>query len=970
MNILHNKRNRRWLIITSAIFGVGLALNLVATVSPLNGVLKIVWGPDRAIKKPGDTAKAYENTTKSKADAKAKGNELNGTLCNEGIVLLKNTNNALPLKEGSKISVFGKNSANIVLSNSGSGGGNASDAISLEKALKDNGFSVNGKLFDFYKSNASGNGRPDNPSMDSGGGDLVTGETPISSYTSEVKSSYANYNDAAVIVLSRISGEGFDLPMTMEYNRERHYLQLDENETALIKHVCEQNFKHVIIYLNSNNPMELGFLDDPTHYAYNEKIDGCIWAGGLGNVGSLAIGRVLKGEVNPSGHLTDTYPRDFKQDPVWQNFGNNRISGTKSGDNYTEGDFGSKYYFVDYEEGIYVGYRYWETRFESEGADWYKKNVVFPFGYGLSYTSFSQEITNETELNAAKLSDEEIIVKVKVKNTGTVEGKDVIQVYANLPYTANGIEKSSKVLAGFAKTDSLKPNEEKEYSVSINPYYLASYDFDDKNKNNFKGFEIEAGNYSLEIGKNVHETIQKVSLEALSDNILIDKDPVTKTPVQNLYDDAAIHLSQQLSRSNWNGTYPVSPTADDKDIWYWADEKGIEIDVLNADKSSYNPLEKTPATTMPTTGTVTKKVKYEEEVDGQKVEKERNMILRDMVGKDYDDPDWQDLLNQMTFEELEGLNLNAAFKTNKADSIKKPETSETDGPSGFVNFMDTNTFYGTAKYCNETVIAATWNEPLAEEFGETVGEEGLWGDSEGRGKGLVYSGWYAPGANIHRGQFGGRIAEYFSEDPLLSGKLSAAITRGAAKKGVYTYMKHFALNEQETHRGGVNVWANEQAIREIYLRPFEIAVKEAKATGIMSSFNKIGTKWTGGDYRLLTTILRVEWGFHGTVICDFSTGQSHMDAKQMAYAGGDLNLDSMESKWANKNNKSDVTVLRENAHHILYTIANSNTFNAEIIGYQLPVWTVAMFWIDGAIMAALLAWGVILIIAESKKNPA
>jgi beta-glucosidase len=343
------------------------------------------------------------------------------------------------------------------------------------------------------------------------------------------------------------------------------------------------------------------------------------------------------------------------------------------------------------------------------------------------------------------------------------------------------------------------------------------------------------------------------------------------------------------------------------------------------------------------------------------------MILRDMIGKDYDDEDWNHLLNQMPFEELEALNLNAAFKTNKADSIGKPETSETDGPSGFVNFMDTNTFYGTAKYCNETVIGATWNIPLTEQFGETVGEEGLWGDSEGKGKGLVYSGWYAPGANIHRGQFGGRVAEYFSEDPLLSGKMSAAVTKGALKKGVYTYMKHFALNEQETHRGGVNVWCNEQAIREIYLRPFEIAVKEAKATGIMSSFNKIGTKWTGGDYRLLTTILRKEWGFKGTVICDFSTGQSHMNAKQMAYAGGDLNLDSMESKWAKKDNASDVTVLRENAHHILYTIANSCVFNAEVIGYALPTWEVIMFWVDGAILALLAAWGIILVISERKK---
>ena len=965
MNIWKNKRTRAWLITTSAVFALGLTVNLVAAVSPVNNLLQIVLGPSKAITKEGEVA--YEKTTESKEEAKKKGEELNNTLCDEGIVLLKNDNKALPLAEGAKISVFGKNSANVVLSNSGSGGGSSKDAVSLKAALTQNGFAINEKLMSFYESKASGDGRSENPSMDSGGGYLVTGETPISSYSADIQQSYSEYSDAAIIVFSRIAGEGFDLPMTMEADANKHYLQLDENETALIKHVCEQNFKHVIIYLNSNNPLELGFLDDPNHYAYNSKIDGCIWAGGLGNVGSLALGRVLKGQVNPSGHLIDTYPRNFKEDPVWQNFGNNRVSGKKPGDVYMEGDYASKYFFVDYEEGIYVGYRYWETRGTSEGEEWYKNHVVYPFGYGLSYTTFTQEITNTSDLANAKMSDEAILFKVKVKNTGDVAGKEVVQVYADLPYTTGGIEKSTKVLAGFAKTDLLKPNQEQVVEVSVNPYYLASYDFDDKNKNDFKGFEIEAGAYSFEIGKNAHETIQSVSIQNLDANILFDKDPVTKTPVENLYDDAAVHLSQQLSRADWNGTYPVSPTADDKDLWYWEDEKNISFADMNADLSSYNPLETNPATEMPITNTVTKKIPYEEEVDGEKVTKERAMILRDMIGKDYDDEDWNDLLNQMPFEELEALNLNAAFKTNKADSIAKPETSETDGPSGFVNFMDTNTFYGTAKYCNETVIGATWNIPLTEQFGETVGEEGLWGDSEGKGKGLVYSGWYAPGANIHRGQFGGRVAEYFSEDPLLSGKMSAAVTKGALKKGVYTYMKHFALNEQETHRGGVNVWCNEQAIREIYLRPFEIAVKEAKATGIMSSFNKIGTKWTGGDYRLLTTILRKEWGFKGTVICDFSTGQSHMNAKQMAYAGGDLNLDSMESKWAKKDNASDVTVLRENAHHILYTIANSCVFNAEVIGYALPTWEVIMFWVDGAILALLAAWGIILVISERKK---
>lgn len=964
------RRTRSWFITTAVLLGLGVTVNSVATSGLLYDVICNVLGGSRAILKPGQK-ELFAKKTNSKDDAKQAGEKLTEEITGEGIVLLKNENNALPLKEGAKISVFGKNSVNLIYGTSGSGGGDNSEAVKLEDALKEGGFNVNPTLTEFYKSDKSGSGRSKNPSIENGGvKELETGETPISSYGSDITDSYSEYKDAAIIVFARIAGEGFDLPMGD--GTSKHYLQLDNNEAALINHVCDQGFEHVIVYINSNNPLECGFLDDPFHYAYRPEIDAALWSGGLGTKGINSLPKILKGEINPSGHLVDTFARDFRKDPVWQNFGVNLKYDGSTGDNYTEGGAKSSYYFVDYEEGIYVGYRYWETRARDEGEYWYKRNVVYPFGYGLSYTNFKWEVLESTALKATSITkDGKIKVKVRVHNEGDVAGKDVVQLYAKLPYTKRGIEKPYEVLAGFAKTELIEPKAYKDVEIEVDPYYLASFDFEDKNKNDFKGYELEKGKYSLLLNKDAHHVVEEIVLPELKEDIKWDKDPVTGTTVTTLFDDIDDHLQTVLSRNNWEGTFPKSPTDDDKDLLNFP-----EILEKLSVKSTLNPYDEANKTeswykeaTMPKTNTVTKEV--EEEVTGEDNKTEtikRKLKLKDLIGKDYNDPLWDDLLNQMSVEEMEEIHLHGAFQTAKADSIGKPKTNESDGPSGFVQFMGDPTIYGTATYCNQIVMAATWNQELSELMGETVGEEGLWGNA--RGDGLPYSGWYAPGVNIHRGQFGGRVAEYYSEDSFLSGKMAAAIVRGAKSKGVYTMMKHFILNEQETHRAdyGSNSWCTEQAFREIYLRPFEIAVKEGGATAVMSSFNRIGTTWAGGDYRLLTNVLREEWGFHGTVICDFNTHPEYMSAKQMAYAGGNLNLANQPQAWVNKANAQDVTVLRENIKGILYTVANSNTFNADIIGYLNPLWVNVMYIVDACIGAVLIAWGAWAIITVYKKE--
>ncbi len=918
-----------------------------------------------------DVDSPYVPEAQSKREAYDLANTYNEWFCEEGSVLLKNANNTLPLAEGSKVSVFGKNSVNLVYGGTGSGAGNLSDAKTLYKSLEAAGFEYNPTLKSFYEDNSkSGSGRGENSDDLDNGEEVVmsTGETPYDSYVSHnITASYAGYSDAAIVVFSRAGGEGFDLPKSSSDDSERHYLELDTNEQELLKRVTD-NFEKVVVVINSSHAMELGFVEEDTY----GNIDACLWIGAPGASGIMALGRILSGEVNPSGHTADTYAADFTKDPSYNNFG------------YTTNIYDKKdssdrsYWFSQYEEGIYVGYRYYETAwYEAEQENYagfdYDSAVVYPFGYGLSYTSFSWEIVDDSSLNGTQISaDGEYTVTVKVTNTGRYPGKDVVQMYCSAPHTKGGIEKAYKVLCGFEKTPELYPASENaahpedaasgkdkpnscEITLAFTPYDAASYDYSDANENDFIGYELDSGNYTMFVSRDAHDDFAEIPFTVGAEGIRYENDPVTDTKVENLFSDAEEGLvTERLSRSDFAGTWPRRATDTDK-----AASDSL-ISALTSTKSN-NP--ESDSYTLPEQGVV-----YE-----------TPLMLRDLlydkdgnfVGRvSYGDERWERLLNQLTVSDLGNLFNDGCFHSVALLGIGKPLTIDTDGPSGFTNFIQKDLVTDTCVYCSEVVLSSSWNKEVLYQMGSSIGDEGIWGNMESGG--YPYSGLYAPGANIHRSPFGGRNGEYFSEDSYLTGICAAQEIKGAADKGVYMTIKHFAVNEQETKRSvsGLVNWLDEQCLRELYLKAFEIAVKESggKASAVMSSFTRIGTTWAGGDYRLLTTVLREEWGFKGFVISDFNTNY-YMNCKQMAYAGGDLNLSSTRfwNSAENASSAADVTVLRKAAKNILYTVVNSNAMNGEIIGYKMPIWQVIAITVESVLGAAAVGMGIFVFVRAARK---
>lgn len=973
--IFKNTVSRVWAIV-SIVLAVLLIVVTVLSCAVFYDLFETVLGGRRPVLASGITPLyTASEGCESKAAVFDAANDLNEKVCEEGFVLLKNKDDALPLARGAKVSVFGKNSVDLSYGGSGSGSGDSDSARTIYDSLEAAGFDCNPVLKEFYEDESlSGEKRKAN-SADLDSGDTVilsTAETPQTMYTKEVKSSYADYSDAAIIVITRIGGEGFDLPRTMKGatgagSEDDHFLELDKNEKELIIAAENSGFDKIVVVINAGNAMELAPLEN------DANIDAVINMGFPGTTGVMALGRILNGEVNPSGRTVDTYATDFTLDPTWNNFGDNRVTAVAGnadtqvigGDQYYTVDAaGNKtarqYYFVDYEESVYVGYKYYETRAAYEGEGWYEDNVVYPFGYGLSYTEFTWKITDWGALDGGAFDKTaKYTVTVDVTNTGDVAGKEVVQLYAHAPYTEDRIEKAEKTFMDVAKTDILEPGDTDTVTLTFDPYYLASYDAYDDNGNGFSGWELDEGEYSLIVAHNAHDEFDSLDFEITGEgdlgSVIYDKDPVTGTEVVNRYTmqenaafDSDTHLSTRLERWDWEFTWPDSPT--------------IEERALNA--AQVNELEdvtpNAPApegeTAMPVTGKdVTIRLR-----DMLTMDENGGYVLAD--GDDYvsyGDERWDVLLDQLTYAELSALFEYGGFKTDAIERIGKPLTNDTDGPAGFVNFMDNSgTYWGACFWCSETVRGATFDLALMEEVGEMIGNEGIAGAAD-RGNGLPYSGWYAPGVNIHRSPFGGRNFEYFSEDGILSGKLAAALVRGCQSKGVYCYVKHFALNEQETHRSinGDLTWVTEQAMREIFLRPFEIAVKEGGTRAIMSSFNRIGTRWTGGDYRLLTEILRNEWGFEGMVISDFNTCE-HMDTRLMAYAGGDINLVKVAPEaWSDPASAEDVSVLRRAAKNVLYAVVNSNAMNYEIIGYKMPVWQALLIAADCVVAVGIAVWG-------------
>lgn len=881
------------------------------------------------------TAKDYVSSYRSEAgsaqDALKRANDLNQKIVEEGIVLLKNENKGLPLKAGTKVSVFGKNSVDPFYGGGGSASGADGSGLggvkyyNLYDSLANAGFTVNPALKAFYEDDSkSGKGRDGG----SGTGQVatLTGETPVASYDEALKGTFKDYNDAAIVVISRAGGEGADLKTNYssavagrsDYNNNKdaatgdHYLELDDNEEAMIA-MAKQSFKNVVVVLNIATSFELGSLKEDT------GINSILWLGFPGGSGINALGKVLNGEVNPSGRLVDIYSKDFKKDPTFANFANNYTSSytTESG-----GRTGIN--FVEYDEGIYIGYRYYETRGFVEGGTWYEDNVVYPFGYGLSYTTFEKEVKFLTKTLD---KDGTIEADVTVTNTGSVAGKEVVQMYYSAPYTDGEIEKSHIVLGAFEKTDIIQPGMSQTVRVSMKVRDMASYDYNDANANGITGYELDEGEYTIYVGDGSHvwadaDAAKKVY--ELGDDVHYKTDAVTGYEVKNQFDYMSEYFngdsdevwgghSRVMSRSDFEGTFPQAPTADEAKIS--GDEQAKAT--YSAATSEYDKGQPWYTDKMPTYQT-TRKTK---------------ISATKLVGLDFDDKRWDAFMDQLTLEDMRDLIVKGYFITNPIDDLDVPMSITPDGPTGFVQGSGHNWVGNTCSYASPILVASTWNKELALKMGEAVGDEGIWG-GEGASRSSTgvkggYNGWYAPGNNIHRSPFSGRNFEYYSEDPMLAGAICANVVKGAQSKGVFVMLKHFALNDQEQNRGDLATWANEQTVREIYLKAFETSVKDGGATGMMSAFNRFGHTWAGGSYSVLTEVLRNEWGFDGLVITDWVNG--FMRADLMIRAGNDLWL-------ANGNDRTlaisgaaltptHVAAMRRAAKSVLYTVINSNAMN-------------------------------------------
>ena len=928
---------------------IGEAIDFKLSAGELGGLMDTLFGSQRPIYSDEVTSVYPTQKATNKAEAFANAQEVNLKLAEEGFVLLKNENAALPMNKGARISVFSKNSVNLSYGGSGSGGFDTSNNKNLYESLNDAGFVTNPTLKNFYESSQSGPVRTANSSdLDNGDNQkIATAETPQSKYTDAVKNSYADYSDAALVVITRIGGEGFDLPRYQgdsegAVSPDSHYLELDQNEIDLLTAVTDGTFKRVVVVFNTPSSFEATFLKDSAYAAFADKIDAAVWIGFTGSNGITALGEILNGDVNPSGRLVDTWAADFTKNPSFVNFGTGCLPDTT--DKYD----GGMYYSVDYEEGIYVGYRYYETRGETDGENWYNANVVYPFGYGLSYTTFDWTVgdasASEIELGTT------ITVPVTVKNTGSVAGKEVVQLYASAPYTLGGIEKAHKVLVGFAKTKLLQPGESETVTVSFDPYSAASYDYRDANSNGFSGYELGAGEYTLYVSRNAHESEKAIALNLAAD-VQIGTDPTTDSEVVNRYTDSEDFLDSDwqldamLSRADWEGTWPTPQTAQQHagtDRLYEEIRSEEHNNPTDFDSEEYPWFGEEPTLTLRDLLPSAEAEGYEPVVS-------------------YDDERWEELMMGCDEEEMIALINNGAYHTLAMECVGLPATIHGDGPSGFTCFMSKEQVNGTCQYVSEPVMASTWNIDLMNELGEAIGEEGTIGD---KATGQPYSSIYAPGVNIHRTPFGGRAHEYFSEDPLLTAYAAMAEVKGMQKKGVIPVLKHYAFNDEESARNGIGIWLNEQAAREIYLLPFEYAMRPsmgAGALGAMSSFNRVGALWTGASKALQLDISRNEWDFQGYFITDMasSNGALFMTFDDGVFNGTDLFLGS-GSKTALKEWKSNIPFrnrVREAVHRVLYVTVNGNAvMNGVSPSSQVVLVTP---WWAMALLAAIAASAVI-----------
>lgn len=865
----------------------------------------------------------------------------------EGIVLLKNEEQALPLNAKAKISVFGQDSVDPVYGGGGAGSVDTSKAVNLKTALENEGFEINDKLWNFYETGEGASYRKTTPDV-YGEGSFAVNEVPAEIYTDEVKTSFQDYSDAAVVVIGRSGGESSDLSYTPGENGKA-YLQLDDDERAMLQMVCD-NFEKVILMLNTQNPLELGFLEE-------YDIDSCLWIGALGETGANAVAKALDGEVNPSGALVDTYAYDSLSAPSMMNFGNYSITNS-------EVDRGNTY--MVYAEGIYVGYLYYETRYEDvvlgnedkKNYD-YQSAVQFPFGYGLSYTDFSWSDYKVQE------SDKTFEISVNVTNNGEASGKDIVQIYMQSPYTdydkENKIEKPSVKLVGFAKTQNLDPGASETVTISVDKEEMKTYDALRQ-----ETYIVDAGDYYFTAGNNAHEALNnilaakgkttadgmdydgnadftsKVTIDSMDTNSYAVSQS-TGNEITNQFEKADINSYQSdlqyLSRSDWTNTWPSTYA---EGALTASDELLSDLEISSSeDKNAQSPI----------TGTINEDL--------------GKLNAAMLIGTDYHDVLWNNLIEQMSIEEIDKLIRIGGYSTTSVDSIQLPATVDKDGPAGISNTLVGGE--GGTSYPPEIVLASTWNLELAEEFGKCIGEDSL---------GLDVAVWYAPACNIHRSPYSGRNFEYYSEDGFISGEMAASTVLGAQSKGVVVTVKHFALNDQECNRTGGAMFANEQSIREIYLRPFEIAVRKGNALGMMASMNRIGGRWVGGHYGLMTATLRDEWGFKGMVVTDQASFSvfAYEDLREGLEAGTDIWLNTDAELWKLDDSQMTPTVItnmQRAAKNVVYAITNSNAMNGLSANSKLvaiiPLWEKALIALD-IVVGILVALALIIVTVKLVKQ--
>lgn len=880
----------RWQAGLGMVLALAITVNLILT-GPMYSMVTLATGGGKV---------SEENV--------ASATQLCENIADEGIVLLDN-DGTLPMAKNSKLNVFGWASTNPCYGGTGSGAlSDAYPTVTLLEGLKNAGFELNTELSDFYTSY-----RADRPEVGMFSQDWTLPEPEAAQYTDEMMNNAKAFSDTAMVVITRVGGEGADLPTDVsqvtydaghsynDFEPGDHYLQLSKTEKDMIDLVCK-NFDKVVVVYNGANAMELGWVKDYS------QIKSVVWCAGTGQSGFNALGSILCGDVNPSGRTIDTFVYDLTQTPTANNFGNFTYTNM---DEFKASSFGADTIpaFVNYVEGIYVGYKFYETA-AAEGLIDYDKTVVYPFGRGLSYTTFTQTLNSVTE------ADGTITVDVTVTNTGSASGKEVVEVYYNPPYTNGGIEKASANLIGFAKTSELAPGASENVTVTFKAEDMASYDTYGKGC-----YVLEKGDYVISINADSHTVLDSKVYNVASD-IVYDASNKRESDVEvadNKFDFAEGNVTY-LSRADGFANY-AEATAAPADFELPAEAKATFYNNSNWNPEDFNNADDVA----PTTGA------------------KNGLKLKDMVGVDYNDAQWDTFLDQLTVSDMDSLIALGGYQSVAVSSIGKVQAIDCDGPASINNNF---TQQGSIGFPSAVMIAATWNTDLAHDFSTSIGK---------MADDMDVSGWYAPAMNIHRSAFAGRNFEYYSEDGVLSGAMAANAIMGSQEQGVYAFMKHFALNDQETNRCGMLcTWSNEQAIREIYLKPFEISVKDADCHAVMSSFNYIGTRWTGGCKELLKNVLRGEWGFVGFVETDYFGVSGYMTADQCVRNGNDLMLCTTGNDFNTVTvlTNSSKQALRESAKNILYTVVNSRAYAEENLNPGMAKWQIVLIGAD--VLVALL----------------